>query len=365
MTRKRYPPLPATASRYIKALEASLRPSTCYGYRMVLGMWHRWADSVGVVITEMTREDVVLACTWLHERGLSPGTRAGNLLKLRGYLRYLSIHEDVEFDPDRIFHNSDIPRIPDRLPRALRPDVDAELRRRLVQSSEPAWLGLLLMRKTGVRVGELLSLPYDCIHEDEDGNQFLKVPLGKLYNERLVPIDTDTKAIIESIQKQMVPPPRPWLLQFFRGRPVCYKTIVRTLRSAIKGLEGKESEPITSHRLRHTYATELLNAGMSLASLQQVLGHRSINMTLHYARLNLNTLATEYNDALAKTHERYQACLPDLATEGDLVLSIVVADAARQLIREAGECVREKRTKLLRLARRLTNLGAQIAQFGL
>lgn len=366
MKKKKTDRLPTRARRYVESLQASLRPSTCYLHRRTLKMWHRWADSTGVSLHAMTRDDVVSACNWLHKRGLQPSTRAGYLMILRGYLRYLFIHAKVSFHPDKIFHDADIPRIPERLPRALKPEVDAELQERLAKSDNPVWTGLLVMRRTGLRISELLSLPYDCTHDDGHGNTFLKVPLGKQYNERLVPIDNDTKALIHSIQQRMMPPPRPWLLQTRPGPHVCYYTIFRAMKKITKGLQEKEPQPITTHRFRHSYATELLNAGMSLASLQRLLGHRSVNMTLRYAKISLRSLASEYADAHAKMHERYHDSLPILASDDDETpVSALVSNAARRLGREAGDCTPRSRQHMLRIARRLKNAADQIAQLGL
>ena len=50
------------------------------------------------------------------------------------------------------------------------------------------------------------------------------------------------------------------------------------------------SAPVTPHRLRHTYATEMLRAGVSLPVLKQLLGHRSINMTMRYVQVSQNDL---------------------------------------------------------------------------
>jgi len=57
------------------------------------------------------------------------------------------------------------------------------------------------MRWTGLRVGELIHLEFDCIRTDHRANRFIKVPLGKLYNERLVPIDEAAYQLITKLQK--------------------------------------------------------------------------------------------------------------------------------------------------------------------
>ena len=62
---------------------------------------------------------------------------------------------------------------------------------------------------------------------------------------------------------------------------------------------GLEHKDYCLHCLRHTFATELLNAGMHIECLQQLLGHSSIEMTLRYARLSDKTREQEYFKAMA------------------------------------------------------------------
>jgi hypothetical protein len=63
---------------------------------------------------------------------------------------------------------------------------------------------------------------------------------------------------------------------------------------------------ITSHRLRHTYATELLSAGMSLVGVMRLLGHRDYRMTLRYAAITPETIGDEYQKALAQLATKYR-----------------------------------------------------------
>jgi integrase len=87
------------------------------------------------------------------------------------------------------------------LPRPLAPDIDEELRQRLATADDQYQQGLLVMRNTGLRIGELSALELNCIRSDDAGNVFLKVPLGKMNNERLVPIDESTLAVVERPRK--------------------------------------------------------------------------------------------------------------------------------------------------------------------
>ena len=67
---------------------------------------------------------------------------------------------------------------------------------------------------------------------------------------------------------------------------------------------------ITSHRLRHTYATEMLSAGMSLLGVMRLLGHRDYRMTLRYTAITPETVGDEYNKALAQLATKYRLPAP-------------------------------------------------------
>jgi integrase len=99
----------------------------------------------------------------------------------------------------------DVPRLPRALPH-LPPDADRRLSAALHASPNrlraDALLLLLLLRATGMRIGELLDLELDCIHEVPGAGAWLKVPLGKLDTERMVPIDDDTLDLVDRIARR-------------------------------------------------------------------------------------------------------------------------------------------------------------------
>jgi len=158
------------------------------------------------------------------------------------------------------------------------------------------------MRRSGVRVGELVRLEPKCLDEDLNGNGFLKVPLGKLNNERLVPLDDQTQTILRALQRRC-PSGSSFLLLPDLTREKLKRELSDVLKEAAAGLDIPG--PVVSHRLRHTYATGLLNAGMSLVSIMKLLGHRNLRMTMRYAAITQKTVVKEYHAALAKIEARY------------------------------------------------------------
>jgi integrase len=260
-----------------------------------------------------------------------------------------------------------LPKLPKYLPRPVPPDIDIVLQRRFKKSGCTYQLGLLLMRRTGLRIGELAALPFQCIATDHGGNTWLKVPLGKLATERLVPLDRRTVTLVSRLRRAG-PRKRAFLLASATGRKTRYQSYRQALEKACRGIQF--AEPMTTHRLRHTYATSLLAAGMSLPAVMRLLGHSDYRMTLRYAEITATTVFAEFAAATERIAERYpsitsaaSASAPS-APEPLKLLSDVVRyvqkrtqdddldrDSARTLLRRLRRLQAELR-KLLRKSRR-------------
>ncbi len=210
----------------------------------------------------------------------------------------------------RLIFRSDYPRLPRPLPRYLPVDADRRLTEALAASEyRLAADALILARSVGLRIGELLDLELDCVHEILGHGSWLKVPLGKLDTERMVPLDDETVTLIDRITATRTPgrplphprTGRPTQFLFtHHGRRLSQSGVREELaRSAVTAGIGH----VTPHQLRHTYATALVNAGVSLQALMALLGHVSAEMSLRYAHLFDATVRAEYERALnlAKT----------------------------------------------------------------
>ena len=360
--------LPDSAQSFLLEIQPTLRPKSWNGYKSFLGRWCRWTESKGIDTHELTREEVVEYCRTLHERGLAPATRCHYLVKLRTFLFHLADNGLLANQPRILVRPADFPKPPKLLPRALHPDVDAQLCERLAASNDIRCRGFLLMRNTGMRVGELCVLPHACLHDDHLGHHYLKVPLGKLNNERLVPVGDETFALVQAIQEQGRPGRKSLIENPRTKQPYQLGSYFTSLQTVRNGLENKDGSRITSHQLRHTYATELLNAGLGLASISQLLGHRSMNMTLRYATMNPNQLRRDYLVANAKARDRYgsipEAPLNPTADAGP-ASSSVVADIARCVKRDAAGLSAECKAHAQRVARQLKNIGIRLRELGL
>ena len=202
------------------------------------------------------------------------------IITIRRFLEYLVEWEWPEAPPPGLIFPSDLPHTEHYLPRPLAPEADRSLREGLKARGDLYALALLLQRSTGVRIGELRRLEVDCLSRSEHGWFSLRVPLGKLHTERIIPIDDDTAQLVEPLRALRGNTP-PWhdpqadrfvelLLRGPKGGAVDKYRLASTLKAVARSVGIQER--VHTHRLRHTYATELLRHGMSLPGIMKLLG---------------------------------------------------------------------------------------------
>ena len=197
----------------------------------------------------------------------------------------------------------DIPKKPEPLPKFLDDRDAARLMAAARASTDPRdRLVVELLARTGMRAGELADLDADAVVQIGAGH-WLRIPLGKLRNDRYVPLHPElvellaawTAANLEHIRrhKRLVADHRGPLDRHLIGR-----IVARVGRAA--GVPG-----VHPHRLRHTLATQAINRGMRLEAIAALLGHRKMEMTLIYARIANRVVADEYAAVSAKIDALY------------------------------------------------------------
>jgi integrase len=252
-----------------------------------------------------------------RERPVSASVVHSTVLTIRNFLDDITLWGWADRPARRLVFASDVPRLPRPLPRALAPDVDAALTAAVGRLDDPfARSAIMLLRRAGLRLGECLDLELACVVDYGPTGTWLRVPLGKLGTERTVPLDADTVAALDEWAGQRGPQrahphPRTGVPVDFlfaeHGRRLKPWRVRKGLGEAVvaAGLTGPDGSPlrVTPHMLRHTYATELANAGMSLQALMAVLGHVTPEMTLRYATLASPTLRAAYDEAMGKVRK--------------------------------------------------------------
>jgi len=265
----------------------------------------------------------------LYRCGLGPASRFLCLMNIRCYLSWAYDRSYMDQDPRGMILARDFPKKPDYLPKPIEPEHDKKLQQFLRTSKNITEKGLLLLRYTGIRVGDLLTLPCDCLHQEEDGSYSIKVPLGKLNRERFVPLTPECTQLVRELQYMTTSDKYTWektpclecehiryvkvkLEKDSKNLPLmANRTGIALSYSAMRSAMDRVCEnadiPYYSvHQLRHTFATSLLNAGASLSTIMKLLGHRRITMTLRYATVTQETIRKEYYAAIEKTKEQYE-----------------------------------------------------------
>jgi integrase len=183
---------------------------------------------------------------------LSRAEQARRILAVANFLSDITEWDWPQAPTRRLLFASDNPRIPTPLPRFLPPDADRRLTQALQASDNRlAADALLLQRACGLRIGELLDLELDAVIDIPASGSWLKVPLGKLDTERMVPIDDDVLALIDRITAtrspgRPIPHPR-------TGRPADFlftawpKTDYALSCAAPRPTPGSGTSPRTSY----------------------------------------------------------------------------------------------------------------------
>jgi len=253
-----------------------------------------------------------------RDRQVSPSVVHASVLALRNLLDDITLWGWAERPERRLVFSIDVPRLPRPLPRGVAPNVDAALMSAVAGLDDDfARVGVTLLRRGGLRLGELLDLEVTCVVDYGATGTWLRVPLGKMGTERSVPLDAESVALLDGWafhrgQQRPHPDPRTGRPRDYlfaeKGKRLTAWRIRKGLDTAVTaaGLTGAGGQPlrVTPHQLRHTYATELANAGMSLQGLMALLGHVTPEMTLRYAVLASPTLRAAYDEAIGKVRGR-------------------------------------------------------------
>ena len=290
-------------------------------------------------------------------------TRANYVIYLRCMLEELAWTQQLPALA-HLLGRGDVPRTEHHLPRPLTPEQDQLIQRELLRRNDLFSNVLLLLRHTGMRIGECVDLSVDCMRTIGPNQWAIQVPLGKLKTERWVPVDSMVCQLVERI-RSLRPPTAPntgrLLLSRKRGRFMLIRTLRATLQDVIAaaGITAR----IVPHQFRHTYGTEMLRAGVGFASIMQLLGHKSPHMTMQYLEITQPDLQREFH--LARLHPRQLAPSQTVAStsppRADLASLIDSLKAAQHVLEMFRRSLAEdsSRRLLARVARRLVKILAE------
>jgi integrase len=345
-------PLAPIFEHAVESISTALSPDTARHYR---GTVHSFLSYLAVYhpeikhLDQLRRDPHILG--WMsrlraQKRPLATGSYINLLVALRAIVNDLAwTNKNTELA--RLIRREDIPRAPQKLPRPLSAEQDQLLRQELLRRNDLGANAFLLIRHTGMR--------------STGPNQWaIHVPLGKLKTERMVPVDASVSTLVQRLRffRSLDPlPPDGRLL----ARPTSKDALVRQLRDYLHQacFELNISTKIVPHQLRHTYATEMLRAGVTFPVLMKLLGHVDPEMTMRYVDIALTDLQREFNQA--RSNPRYLIPQPTVSSPqlraglDGVIDSLIAAQHAIEIFRRPIQ-KGDSRSCLDRLANRLSKI---------
>jgi integrase/recombinase XerD len=242
-------------------------------------------------LEEITREDLFAFIEHEQDRGMKPVTVHTRLGRIKAFIHFLVEQGVVRGD---ILTRRLTVKVPDSLPRAMEPEHVRRLLSVIDNTRDRAMIVVLL--RTGMRIGELLNLLVREVNLKERRIEIYEAEKTRV--GRVVYLSEDANSCLKAWFKER--DPNRQLLFYAKGRHSMTYANARLVFAKYLAKAALSQRGYTLHCLRHTCASELLNAGMRLECLQQLLGHSTIEMTRRYARLTDKTREAEYFQAMSK-----------------------------------------------------------------
>ena len=307
------PGIAEAAQRYVAQITLSLRPATVQHIEHDLREFATWlahAHPTVATCADLQRLHIEQYKAWVAAKPARFTGQPLNRLSIKNRLINLHCFFDriTEWgypNPPRrpLIFAGDIPIVDKPLPRFLDDAAATKLMRTARADPDPlSRLIVELLARTGIRKSELLGLTVDAVVQI--GSAFwLRIPVGKLHNDRYIPLHPQLKEMLDDwIIHHRPAGLRTDRLLVERSRPLTGLRVATALhRLATQAGIGH----VTAHQLRHTLATQAINRGMSLDAIAALLGHKTLAMTMIYARIADKTVAEEYFSVTEKVEALY------------------------------------------------------------
>jgi site-specific recombinase XerD len=307
------PTLAQTLQGYVEQMRVTLRPNSMPHIERTLREFALWISDQAPEVTavrELRRAHIERYKRHVAQkpnaRGgrLSKRTLAGELSTLRICLERLAEWDSEDAPARTLMFPGDVPKLDDPLPRFIDDGAAKKLIGAARATADPfARLAVEFLARTGLRRGEFLDLKVDSVVQI-GAAYWLHVPLGKLRTDRYIPLHPQLKELLDAwVAARPANLREPWLFMA-HGRRLGPESVRKALQTvAIEAGLG----PVTPHQLRHTLATQAINRGMSLEAIAALLGHKSMRMTMVYAKISNRTVADEYFKVSEQVEALYDA----------------------------------------------------------
>lgn len=297
-------PLPPGARDFLRHIAEGrqLSPHTVAAYRRDLGQLSEFLSARGgPPLDDAGRSEIRAWLAHLGGRGLARRTIARKLSAVRSFFRFLQREGVVEANPARSLRS---PKLEKTLPTWLsRPEADRLFDLAEVRSADGGFRGardlalLETLYATGMRLSELRSL--DTGDVDLLGDQ-VKV-VGKGSKERILPLGRSAATALRRYEARReevagrAGADRRALFISERGRRLSARQLQNIVSAALDRVA--EGAGLSTHSVRHSFATHLLDAGADLMSVKELLGHESLSTTRIYTHTSTERLKRVYDQA--------------------------------------------------------------------
>jgi site-specific recombinase XerD len=286
---------PTELIRYRRALKRkNYSAHTLKSYLNILDQFKRWLT---VPLSEVTRKEIGAYIDHLLRKRRTPKTITCHLQTIRLFFDYL-MNEEGGSMVNPVTRIS--LRLPKPLPRHLKDEQVKRLFAVITDLRDRAMF--MLMLRCGLRVQEVAQLTIDTV---EYQRRQIFVFHGKGGKDRVVYMSEDARsALMAYLAERSSKAKGLFLVQKgpMSGKPLS----VRGIQKRIESYARKSSLDVSCHRLRHTMATQLLNADADLATIQDLLGHGQITTTQRYCRVANLKVQRDYYKAMEVVLQRTQ-----------------------------------------------------------
>jgi integrase len=306
------PGLAATMGRYLDQLGTVLASTSVEVADNTLRQLARWllAETPVRTVSDVRRAHLEGFKVWLscasavNGKPLAVNTRRQRLQMLRMFFERIIEWDWPDAPPRNPIITGDIPPSPEPLPRSLDDRDAAKLMAAARAATDPRErLVVELLARTGMRAGELCDLHADAVVLIGE-HHWLRIPVGKLRNDRYIPLHPDLVTLLARwcgdnadhirVHRRLIADDRGPLDR-------------HNVRRIVKRVGRRAGVRVHPHQLRHTLATQAINRGMRLEAIAALLGHRSMHMTLTYARIADRVVADQYQAISAKVDALYHS----------------------------------------------------------
>ena len=290
------------------AAERGASPHTSEGYAADLGQLvaSKWGESAEPPFdwASLSEQDARRFVISFASEGAAAATVRRKLASARAFFRHLQREGVVRDNPFSLLHG---PRMEKRLPKTLsvadidrflarpRADYEAGLIGEYSCARDAALFEVLY--STGCRISEVVSIAWEIV----DFSRGCMIVTGKGSKDRLVIVGSRALAALEELRgvaerrfSRPVLPSEPVFLSD-RQEPVSPRFVERRMKRYLA--EAGLPTDLSPHKLRHSFATHLLDAGADLRSVQEMLGHASISTTQIYTHVSVERLKDIYTSS--------------------------------------------------------------------